>query len=214
MGFHERRAGLDPAGRKADRQRRDRRRPLRAKRRAVGRPGPPRWSPHRMTAQAAARCGPSRAPASAFVESAVRAARPRGNRRTLGHGLGPFRQRQRRAGRGAARGSRPGDRRCVRTFRLGLGRTGVTRRHQGRRQGYARGRAWRCRATALVAAIGASRDNRRAGGAWVFSDEPASAIPAPVGHGDRTRSRTPRRWHGRDDRGAPTSPRIRRTNRS
>jgi hypothetical protein len=40
-----------------------------------------------------------------------------------------------------------------------------------------------------VAAIGASRDDKRAGAAWVFSTEPASAIPAPAvsdvepGHG-------------------------------
>ena len=31
-----------------------------------------------------------------------------------------------------------------------------------------------------VAAIGASRDNKRAGAAWVFSTEPAAAIPAPA----------------------------------
>ncbi|MHB8233828.1 MAG: IPT/TIG domain-containing protein [Solirubrobacteraceae bacterium] len=40
-----------------------------------------------------------------------------------------------------------------------------------------------------VAAIGASRDNRRVGAAWVFSSEPASAVPSPTvtgiepGHG-------------------------------
>ena len=89
--------------------------------------------------------------------------------------------------------------------RARLDRTAGARRQRSRRQGLS-GASVALSGDGEVAAIGASRDDKRAGAAWVFSTEPASACAAADGHRRRTRSRAGRRGHERDDPRDRTSP--------